>query len=987
MKVFCVYFGMMIVMLGIWVEVGTAQDPPPDPSTWMPDANLRAAVLARLKLFDIVDDNATTFTQANMADSRFISLFEFVDEKITDLTGLEYATSLTELTLNSNSISDISVVSDLINLTRLYLNGNSISNISAVSGLTNLTRLNLSNNRISDISAVSGLTQLEWLFLSSNNISDISAVSGLTNLTNLSLGFNRISDISAVSGLTSLTYLYLGGNSISDISAVSGLTSLTYLYLTRNRIRSTDELLGLTKLQRLTLDRNRITDVKEFLKLADLPSLTHFQCEPDTPNSLQHVKDGNEDALQDCLHVPTTPPTPPSTLSTPPKDPSAPPLTVTFEDYPEDKPIDEFTLTIKFSEPVIGFEADDITVETELTRGKGTATLTDLTPTTGDPNIGDLTSDPAPLAGLTTLPEAEQTYTATLELPKRAAGSVRLIVRADAAITPLELIGPEADTPSEPIEFQGHQPLRPATCGLGWAPGYHFHVIPKVMIYALEFEYNPDRNAGYTCKAIEIRTGDDSIDNLTGWKLYLGGLYNPAHVPIEIPEAHAQVSDRTLRLTLEMLGLETFRCNTVSLPSQPLPGVHYVLKTDKNIIVDTAYSCFIYGQSAFIEKDHIWEKSPRQVSSKALRTMDTPRIERYITKSNSIYVTYIDIEDFGWDRPVLSDWLLPEIPGGTAGSDDSLAGRITFSEVMYATRSGGLPSPWIELYNTSAEIVDLEGWQLRIETRDHQPVHWHTTVTFNSFAVMPNQTVLVVTRSDRSSGNIPERQIYNAKRQNRRALLLSDEGFALRLFSPDGTLVDRVGNLDGRMTQEKPRWALPSGWTETGARTSLIRRYEDGVPLQGNLSRSWVRASETALIGPYTYFGHREDHGTPGYRRGSPLPVTLSSVRADLSEGSVFVKWTTASEMENAGFYVLRSREKGSGFLRVSPALIPGAGTTSEGQTYTYRDTMVQLNVPYYYRLEEVSLSGERRAVATVRLRGHVSAANKVFWKWADLKK
>ena len=134
---------MMIVMLGIWVEVGTAQDPPPDPSTWMPDASLRTAVLARLKLFDIVDDDATTFTQADMADSRFISLSEFVAEKITDLTGLEYAASLTDLSLTSNSISDISVVSELTNLTRLYLSGNSISNISAVSGLTSLTRLNL----------------------------------------------------------------------------------------------------------------------------------------------------------------------------------------------------------------------------------------------------------------------------------------------------------------------------------------------------------------------------------------------------------------------------------------------------------------------------------------------------------------------------------------------------------------------------------------------------------------------------------------------------------------------------------------------------------------------------------------------------------------------------------------------------------------------------------------------------------------------------
>jgi hypothetical protein len=90
--------------------------------------------------------------------------------------------------------------------------------------------------------------------------------------------------------------------------------------------------------------------------------------------------------------------------------------------------------------------------------------------------------------------------------------------------------------------------------------------------------------------------------------------------------------------------------------------------------------------------------------------------------------------------------------------------------------------------------------------------------------------------------------------------------------------------------------------------------------------------------------------------------------------------------MENAGFYVLRSQDSKTGFVKVSPTLIPGAGTTAERHNYTYRDTTAQPNVPYYYRLEEVSLSGERRAVATVRLRGHLSGVDKSLGKWADLK-
>lgn len=110
------------------------------------------------------------------------------------------------------------------------------------------------------------------------------------------------------------------------------------------------------------------------------------------------------------------------------------------------------------------------------------------------------------------------------------------------------------------------------------------------------------------------------------------------------------------------------------------------------------------------------------------------------------------------------------------------------------------------------------------------------------------------------------------------------------------------------------------------------------------------------------------------------------SFRADRAEESVVVKWTTASEMDNAGFYVLRSRAGKSGFVPVSPHLIIGAGTTAERHDYTYTDPTAKADVPYYYRLEEVSLSEERQAVATVRLQGHLSAANKLLWKWADVK-
>ena len=196
-------------------------------------------------------------------------------------------------------------------------------------------------------------------------------------------------------------------------------------------------------------------------------------------------------------------------------------------------------------------------------------------------------------------------------------------------------------------------------CGLGWTPLQYNIEVPKVMIYALEFEYDPETYGKYICKTIEIRTGDDSIENLAGWNLYLGTLYNPSRIPLKIPEEYSQITGRILRITPEMLGLETFPCNTVNGISHPLPGVQYILKTDENVLIDTAYSCFVWGQNAYTTVNGKNVESKRRISSTALREMETPRLERYISNNIGVYITYMNIEAFTWDRVVLSDWLLP----------------------------------------------------------------------------------------------------------------------------------------------------------------------------------------------------------------------------------------------------------------------------------------------------------------------------------------
>ena len=117
------------------------------------------------------------------------------------------------------------------------------------------------------------------------------------------------------------------------------------------------------------------------------------------------------------------------------------------------------------------------------------------------------------------------------------------------------------------------------------------------------------------------------------------------------------------------------------------------------------------------------------------------------------------------------------------------------------------------------------------------------------------------------------------------------------------------------------------------------------------------------------------------------LPVNLSRFRADYTDTGVVLNWATESELNNAGFYIHRSETKDGQFKVVNPTLIQGAGTTSERNTYTWTDTTATPNTVYYYRIEDISYAGARKQLATVRLKGLMSATGKQPTRWADLKK
>ena len=355
---------------------------------------------------------------------------------------------------------------------------------------------------------------------------------------------------------------------------------------------------------------------------------------------------------------------------------------------------------------------------------------------------------------------------------------------------------------------------------------------------------------------------------------------------------------------------------------------------------------------------------------------------------------------------------------GTPDTSDDvtlLMGNISFSEIMFdASVHAGNERwnlvQWIELYNSSmTEAINLKGWELEIRnSNNHVDSFVDSSFIFNDLIVHPNQTVLLVSARAASDG-VADRQVYNLFTQharelglaNRRANLLSPAGFFLRLSykANDGLntkiVVDEAGNVsvNGR-ERTTAEWAtIPPLAGEV--RYSLVRQYgtreEDGngpdMPAVGTMEEAWILAD---LDGEGdTYYGQRGDVATPGFRTGGPLPVSLSSFRPvrDKATGEVVIRWITQSELNNAGFNILRSETKNGEFKVVNlKGLIPGHGTTSEKHVYEWKDTTAKPNVVYYYQIEDVSFEGQRTTLATTHLRGNVNAAGKVTTTWGDLK-
>ncbi len=128
---------------------------------------------------------------------------------------------LSSLSLNYNSLTDISILGGCLQLKELSFTNNQIADISALASLNNLEIIDFSYNNVYALPEWNQTSALRVVQGSHNSVSSIYMLGGMSNLTYVSMDYNKLTDISALANCQNLVQVNVYGNTIGDVSTLT----------------------------------------------------------------------------------------------------------------------------------------------------------------------------------------------------------------------------------------------------------------------------------------------------------------------------------------------------------------------------------------------------------------------------------------------------------------------------------------------------------------------------------------------------------------------------------------------------------------------------------------------------------------------------------------------------------------------------------------------------------------------------------------------
>ncbi|MCE1187950.1 MAG: fibronectin type III domain-containing protein [Ignavibacteria bacterium] len=327
----------------------------------------------------------------------------------------------------------------------------------------------------------------------------------------------------------------------------------------------------------------------------------------------------------------------------------------------------------------------------------------------------------------------------------------------------------------------------------------------------------------------------------------------------------------------------------------------------------------------------------------------------YNGNGNSVTVTglvkgityYVAVYEYNGTTTDIN-YLTPSTATGSKATP-ALASHIVIAEVYGAGGNSGaaFTNDYVLLYNPTSSPVDVTGWSMQYASATG--TSWSSTGAFASATIAKDSYFLIKLGSGGATGSALPTANVNATGINMSAtagkVALCSNSTTLSGATPSSSaIVDLIGFGSNATAYEGSGRA-----TAPSANTDAMRR-KDNTGAQNSSSTYFTTGNG------WDSDDNANDFFVVTLLTGSLLPVELTSFSVNQMQGHPVLNWSTASEVNNSGFYVVRAGADRMNWQRID--FVAGKGYSNSARQYTYVDKKANAGT-YYYRLEQVDNDGK----------------------------
>ena len=221
--------------------------------------------LVNLKLLDMGDQGTKISDLMPLRNLKELQRLEIPNSEIENIEYLTRLPKLNSLNLSGNHITDLTYfpyIYPLYQLVLSYQGPNYIRDITPLRYMpSSLQNLSLQGNKISDISALAHLRALKYLSIRDNRITSIAALDNMTMLSGIDMSINAVTDLTPFAKNYALNSIIADHNKILSIEPLRNLNRLGEVSFKHNYITDISPVADKTDLKSMIFDFNSITDV------------------------------------------------------------------------------------------------------------------------------------------------------------------------------------------------------------------------------------------------------------------------------------------------------------------------------------------------------------------------------------------------------------------------------------------------------------------------------------------------------------------------------------------------------------------------------------------------------------------------------------------------------------------------------------------------------------------------------------------------------